>query len=283
MSDIDDMRFDQVETAKEIPKNIQFYELLGKELTIASIIHQRLEQNLGSETSLILLDVGGMLSMSWLRLAKHFEQQVYAGRVLFVSTSLGVTIDDLIDRIEGWHYKRGPLKNRRVDFDSANQPPYFSELELDFIKNNKHLVVSAKQDLPDLLKMEVDGHKLLGHVALICDSFAVSVHSRVPSVHLPLLATLLDEKGVFMSFPESTVAISKEDNHISRTVELERARKILELEFGLERVINIEGGSPELQGLRLSTVFLRKPNGPRINAYVPRDRLLFSASSAGAE
>ncbi len=258
--------------AQELPEDVEFGELIGEELTIASIIQQRLKEKKLTDFPLIMLDVGGMLSVSWIRLAKHFEHAVQDGNVLFVTTSLGADVDECIQRIKGYYYSTGPYTSRVVDPESEEKPPYLEYDELKFIEDNKHLVVSVKMDLIDLLTLNIKGTNLLRNVAVICDMNAISLHSRIPSLHLALLIALLDEKGVYIN--NDTGATEKEDSHQSREAELERSRKIIEKEMRIERVWKVEGGSKLLVGKKLSTVFLRQPNGPAITAYLPSERHL---------
>ena len=103
---------------------------------------------------------------------------------------------------------------------------------------------------------------------MIADNNAVALHSRIPSLQLPLLIHLLSDRGIYFSSTFSTNMSQRQDEVSEANAELRRSWKILQKETNMELVENVEGGNHTLIGNRLTQVIFRKPHGPKINAFI---------------
>jgi hypothetical protein len=258
------------DAVRKIPENLEQDSLLGEELTIADTIQQQLDAHSGSQP-FIFLDVGGLAGLSWYKLALHFEDYVKSGKAVFVVTSLGADFNQAMELVT--QHRREPNPGE-VPY---NFSPYRAGIyadDMDLIEKNRDLVHHIKTDVPGLMNRVIgvggENISLMGNVALINDNHAVAMHSLIPSLHLPMLASLLNEQGVYKSVDTTNIFAPKPgENPYSRDAELQRAFRILEHEQGMEPVREAEAGStPELKGVSFNHIFFRKPNGPKIRAFL---------------
>lgn len=113
---------------------------------------------------------------------------------------------------------------------------------------------------------------ILGKVALMNDADAIALHGLIPSIQLPLMAALMSKDSIWFSRTLSTEATSTKDRLESRDIELERARQITLHDYDLEKIETVEGGSTELVDQQVNQYVIRKTQGPKVKAFLPKDR-----------
>jgi hypothetical protein len=85
--------------SRRVPENLPVGELLGVELTLADMMQQQLDQWRDGDQPLIMVDIGGMVGLSWFRLANHFSESIRAGKMAFVVTNLNIDSEEVLQRI----------------------------------------------------------------------------------------------------------------------------------------------------------------------------------------
>jgi hypothetical protein len=279
----DDLDNDRLWNAlRKLPEEIAPDTLIGEELTISDIISQQLVLQKSSDDPMFVVDVGGLAGMSWHRLANHFKKEVSENKLVFIVTSLREDFEESL-RAVSFNYERGDLdlkESSSYSFKSSKSD--LTDDDVRFMLQTKDLVHHLAIDLAGLFNKKVFvGDRevsLLGNVSLINDNDAVALHSLIPSVQLPILASMLSDVGVYKTSNISTVSAQKQDHTRARTVELYRTFDILIHEFGLEHVGTAEEGSADLlAGRQLNQIFLRKLGGPKIRAFLLPDQLTGSA------
>lgn len=176
---------------------------------------------------ILVMDIGGMAGLSWVRLAKHFEKEVKEGRIAFVVTNL----------------IHSPEKN-------VNLGGRLNQEEKSFIDKNHDLVHFQIAKPSEFRKIEVtlpDGRKvkLGGQVDIAFENLSVTPWSRAPDLDILRIGSLLSPYGAYFVPTRDTESVFSPDTKNEQTERIDGiklAHKQLQTIFGLKRVTHIEDG-----------------------------------------
>lgn len=167
--------------------------------SVEKILTQQIKElvNFKTDQPVIVLDFGGMYSLSFLRMAENSEIRglVESEKVILVVTNLGFTLEEGL---------------KTVDRDK-----YISQDQLELINKNKNLVAYIQSDAAELRNKKIISHStgrkidLNGHIDLVHESMALA-HGLKNDVDLYLLAKCLSSNGIMFigstySHPEEIV------------------------------------------------------------------------------
>lgn len=207
-------------------------DLHGVEIYLKNLIKNLLK---GADRPIVAVDVGGMLGLSWGRLAKYFEREVHESKAVFVVTNLSHITDTPLPKLED-----------------------VSRKEAHLFKNTKraglvHYICATPRQLQRTQLTLPDGRVigLRGNVALLHDYCAVTMFSHSPEDEILRLASTLSKDGSYYSYnilPPNSYHELTYDN-IQRL-------------FGLTRVETVEEGPHA--GTPLAYSVFRKPDAPKV-------------------
>lgn len=175
--------------------------LAGVEQAIDAQIDRLLE--LKDERPSILVDFGGSMGVSFIRIAAKRRALIEEGRLAMFVTNLAFAPDFNLEDATGY---RGiaRLLNTDTRYDYYHHkvyPPYYSTEELDFINRNQSLVCYVRGDVRELAMqgMKVNGQvtSWQNNVDLIHEQ-KVLIHSSISDYMLPRLGSWLSNTGVLL-------------------------------------------------------------------------------------
>lgn len=249
--------------SRTIPENYDGTQLIGTELTISHMIENRLAQ---ATQPFIVLDWDGMAGMSWFRLAARYEREVKKQQIVFVVSNTGYDQNHINQLME---------RDARQPIETLSE--HISRQEMEYIRHYRDLVIHVQATPAQLFTMSLPLGKralpLLGNVGIIHEAHGMMEHSRIPSLQLPVVLSLLDRYGIFLSSTVSTIGSFRQDHYLSANAELRRTLRIMEQQ-GMERVMKVEAGSRELIGSPLCYVVLRYPGAPKVHATILPEQVL---------
>lgn len=161
-------------------------ELMGTEIVLYGVMEKIINErkSLGLTGPAIFLDLGGMWGESWLRLADKFRDQISSGEVCFVVSNIYLNPSE-----------------QSTDVNYHTQPT------IETVGLYKDLVTYVNGDATELKKIKIklkSGKEveLDKNVSLIHETMTL-LHTSVPEVDIPSLASMLDSNGVLMYSSDS--------------------------------------------------------------------------------
>lgn len=213
---------------------------------IDSFIADRIRKVLAlkKDVPVVALDIGGMVGVSWSRLARLFEQEVEEGRVVLVVSNLAYDPDqDLAKEILG-----------KVNRTIVNEA-----------RGLAHYIVADPSRLTETQVQLPDGSSLplAGNVDVAFERFSLHYWSFVPEAEIPQVASLLSRYATYVvnggdnpiGF-HSTLHLNPGQFEQHRMEEEARiaaigiAHEEIQRRFGLRKVTHVESG--ELAGKELN-------------------------------
>lgn len=177
------------------------------------LISWRVEDVLrGDSNPGVVVDFGGMYSLSMVKVAKHFEEAVRAGRLVFVSTS--------------WSFNPKEDRDRKLEYVFPDETAYFEayhpQAVKEYLKRNMELVNYVNCNAFSFADVEVDSPqgkvKMADGIDFLHEVYSISMHSKLLDLELPSLGVLLRERGVMMleNFLERTPVRKKADENLAK-------------------------------------------------------------------
>ena len=188
-----------------VPRETQ-EQLIGTEQILAQQIetvakYKEQEHNMQPT---VILDFGGMSSLSMIRLAKHYEDMIQTGKLAVISSSLFFTPDKIpLEKINEWF---------KDDEEAAR-----------FFQKYHHLVHYINSDATGLKRTTIDlqtSHndntlKLGGNIDIIHEHFTLR-HGHKNDIDLPHLAKTLSPQGC-MFISTSQYSMESKDTDQDKT------------------------------------------------------------------
>lgn len=186
---------------------------LDKLESFETLISWRVEDVLHADAAPgVVVDFGGMYSVSMVKVAKHFEQAVRDGRLVFVSTS--------------WSFNPHEDRDRKLEYffpdDMDFLASYNSGSVREFLRRNMELMNYVNCNAFNFADVEVDSPKgkvkMADGIDFLHEVYSVSMHSKLLDLELPSLGALLRERGVMMleNFLERTPLRKKADENLAK-------------------------------------------------------------------
>ncbi len=158
--------------------------LVGIELYFKDLINDFLIDK--SAKPVVAVDLGGMNSLSWCRLGRHFQEEIQQGKVILVSTSLDFDID-----------KDGRYK-------------YSYHTDDQFIRENKQFVNYIQSDMSTLKHQKIQTPNeeifLSQNVDIMFEEMSVSQHSPIPESDISYVPDLLSPRGIYFTKARNMVS-----------------------------------------------------------------------------
>lgn len=154
--------------------------------TVEHFIAHRINQLLDDKNHqqpVVVMDFGGMQSLSFLRLAEHFRSAVKSGKVVFVVTNLAAGKEQIRLNIQ-----------RKWQSYPREYPWITRAFEL-----VNYIQADASEAHNTTISTPTDDVHLAGNVDLIHESNALTAHGLVNEQDFPLLGQLLSADGILMS------------------------------------------------------------------------------------
>lgn len=153
----------------------------------------------------IMVDFGGSLGLSFIRIAAKRRSLVEDGRLVMVVTNLAFAPDFDLEDADGYKGIARLLKTHpQTNYDWYNHrssPPYYSPDELAFINNNQSLVQYERGDVRELgmQGLQVNGRVISwqSNIDLIHEQ-KVLIHTGLSDYVLPRLGSWLSDAGVLL-------------------------------------------------------------------------------------
>lgn len=148
---------------------------------VESFIGKRIDQLLKANPGkpVMVLDFGGMLSVTFVRIAERYQKEIESGQLVVAVTNL-VADEQKIDSL--WK-RQGDLY------------PWF--------KKNSHLIHYIQADAQELQDMVIKTKQgelpIKGNVSLIHEHGSIGRHGTINDMDFPLLAELLTKEGMLMT------------------------------------------------------------------------------------
>lgn len=229
-----------------LPEGESIDQLVNMEAYLQDTINDLLTKQKGA-TPIVIMDIGGGGGLTWLRLAKSFQENIETGTLAFVVTNL--------------YYPTG----RETDnpFESR-----LSEAEKQFYEQTRNLVHFVKGTINEVRNNQVNLPNgtlvsLSENVALLHERASLTAHSNIPEHDIVQAASMLSEHGMYFIHkvltPWGIDEISLED---PRDYGIALAREHITNKFGLIEVDRVEEGRNK--NSRLAYSVFRKPNSPAI-------------------
>lgn len=235
----------------------EVYKLLGVEFSIQKMIEELLLKS--KERPIIVFDFGGGPGLSWCRLAKHYEQEVLSGNLLFVVSNIERNYDVLA---AVYSENLNLSEEERKLIIEANNRKLVQYIEAELAGADRKGVRSLRQYKIRLGNREIT---LFGNVDIVHTRMSL-IHSEVPEIHYPRLFELLSEHGIYIdtTFNSKIPAVPADEIDMNWNMGekaefvFESYRYVME-DMGFESIKESEGG--EQRGVRLWATVLRR-KGP---------------------
>lgn len=156
-------------------------ELIGTEI----VLHKAMEKivserkSLGKSGPAVFLDLGGMWGESWLRLADKFRDQIASGEVVFVVSN--IYLDPSVQETDSKYHAKPTIETVALFKDLVT----YVNGDVSELKNTKIKLKSGQEISLDK------------NISLIHETMAL-LHTSIPEVDIPNLASMLDSDGVLM-------------------------------------------------------------------------------------
>lgn len=210
--------------------------LIGTELYLRNLIREMLEKQ--SKHPVVVLDIGGMVGLSWARLANHFQKQIANNQLAFVVSNL-TYIPNFKDKNLGLKYE-----------------DILTEDEKEFLVQTGSLVHYVNSDISLLRRQKINlpnGQTipLQGNIDLAYETRSITAWSNVPDLDILRIPGLLSPQGMYfvheldtlelqgeMSLREEKVRIQAISNAHRALVERYGLKMITETEDSIKRPLN---------------------------------------------
>lgn len=215
--------------------NLRSDELIGMEVFLYDILRKLLQIKDGP---VVVLDVGGLIGMTWNRLAKHFKSEIENSRIAFVVSSV--------------NYK----PNKKCINTLSNEENDLLARNLDLI----HYLTGRTSQLRRATITLPNGTdiKLEGNTDLIYEKHSLTPWSKIPDIEILRLGKLVSPYGFYFvrrmdvvnHYGHNIPFQSIEEQRYNRDVAIKFAHEQLVSKYGLKRVYSIEDGDLASQSMR---------------------------------
>lgn len=227
-------------------------QLRNLELFFSEYLQKQME--LKRAEPVIAVDIGGMLGLSWVRLAKHFENEVKEGRIAFVVTNLTYQRHDIL------------------------ADPKLTPEEQTFLVNNENLVHfcnAAASNLPNLTIILPNDRTiaLRAHSDLVHECNSVTCWSKIPDLDIYILGILLSPYGAYfvheIDAHDLNMCLDSNEEEL-RLEGIVRAHNRLIRQLGLTKISTVEAG--EYLDQPMQYIVFRQHNAPLVTVNNPTRR-----------
>lgn len=173
-------------------------ELVGTELILLDEVKTKVRERADDPGAdpVVLLDFGGMVSMSMVRIAKALSKEIESGEVAVVSSSLKFQPDEFLS------------SNSDISFT------FYHDADVEkFYRENHHRVHFVNGDASTLRDVSIDVPNV-GQISLnkhidIIHEESVLIHGRKNEIDIPRLGNILADKGIlFLGTSEKQINMS---------------------------------------------------------------------------
>ncbi|HSX29689.1 MAG TPA: hypothetical protein VLE73_03970 [Candidatus Saccharimonadales bacterium] len=195
---------------------------LSTEAFLCKRIRQLRDSSSGDKPA-VCLDAGAGAALSMLRLAKHYDQDIAAGRVALVGTNLTLSIAAYIQKANATTAR---------DEAKALYAAYghnVHELQTGFTPDQNHSII-----LPNGKQLPLEGN-----VGVVHERLSVSHWAPDPKQQIPVLGGLTAPEGIYM-VPKSDVGARLHPSKIRKVYQT--AHNMLREDYGLQPVYTVEEG-----------------------------------------
>lgn len=164
------------------------------ELAMNNQIEELLKRRQGEGRPVVVIDFGGGLGLSMIRLASIHREAIESGDLVIAVTNLGYTPSNDKDAV-GYSGVASVLSSNRRQ---VGRPTFFQD-QLQFVQDNQSLVTFLDVNAAELAAQSITPRgrqpmSLDGAVDIIHESYAV-MHTHAPDVALAVFGELLGDEG----------------------------------------------------------------------------------------
>lgn len=214
---------------------------------------------LKEDKPVVILDMGGMVGLSWSRIALAFQKEIKDSQIAFIVSNLV-------------YQPRAHLEEESSGLNRFDEIPVLREAEplVHYLNGDASDLGSQFITLPNGRKIP-----LAGNIDIIHERLALTYWSYVPELEILEAANLLSQYGTYLIERGKKWVGSSNCDHLKEKEELlsyEARREGIQLgfieiqkRFGLMGITTIEYG--DLAGTKISNLWIfRKPDAPEVEA-----------------
>lgn len=237
----------------DIPLRRSETELVGLEKYFERMVLKLLEMKNGMDTPVVMLDIGGFMGQTWMRIGKRFEEEIRNSKLVLLVSNLAYNPEE--------HFEQ-ELNPGRIGHSKA-------QAIKDLDRSARELVLYHVGNSRTLRRTEIGTYDdkrfpLQGNTDFIFENFSLHYWSWVPELEILEAASLLSPIGTYLtSGGDYKVGSYGYEHNEQRMAGIDIAHDEIKTRFNLLRVEQAEEGS--LKGARLGYDYwyFKKPTAPK--------------------